>query len=58
LTPHRAYCAGLDAARNGDDLADVVLVALRSWPLDEGLGELAELIACASLGYWTEGGGR
>lgn len=56
-TPHRAYVAGWEAARRGEDLVTVVHAALRTWPLDEGLGELAELIACASLGFWTEGGG-
>src|SRR5262245_8860156 len=57
-TPHKAYVAGREAARRGDDLVVVVTAALRTWPMDEGLGELAELITCASLGYWTEGGGR
>jgi hypothetical protein len=58
-TVHRAYCMGWDAARRGDDLVVVVHAALRTWPMDEGLGELAELITSASLGYWTaEGGSR
>jgi hypothetical protein len=58
FTPHRAYCIRRDAARGGDDLVTVVHAALCTWPRDEGLRELAELIVCASLGYWTEGGGR
>jgi hypothetical protein len=57
-TPHQAYCVGWDAARRGNDMVTVVHAALRTWPMDEGLSELAELIVCASLGYWTEGGGR
>jgi hypothetical protein len=57
-TPHKAYCIGWNASRRGDDLVTVVHAALRTWPLDEGLDELAELITCASLGFWTgEGGG-
>lgn len=55
MTPHRAYCEGLEASRRGDDLATVVYDALLRWPLDD-LPELAELIASASLGYWVEGG--
>jgi hypothetical protein len=57
-TPHQAYRCGWDASHRGDDLVTVIDAALRTWPLDEGLGELAELIVCASLGYWTEGGGQ
>lgn len=54
-TPHKAYCAGLEASQRGDDLATVTYDALLRWPMDD-LGELAELIASASLGYWTGGG--
>jgi hypothetical protein len=58
-TLDKAYVAGWDASRRGDDLVVVVYAALRSWPLDEGLGELAELITSASYGYHTaEGGAR
>jgi len=54
-TPHRAYVAGMEASRRGDDLATVVYDALLRWPMDS-LPELAELITNASLGYWvTEG---
>ncbi|MHB1558587.1 MAG: hypothetical protein ACYC61_14110 [Isosphaeraceae bacterium] len=55
-TPHQAYCVGHDAAVRGDDLHSVVFAALRTWPLDLGLGELAELIASAAFGYWHKGG--
>jgi hypothetical protein len=58
-TAHQAYCAGHDAARRGEDLVMVVHAALRTWPMDEGLAELAELITSASYGYHTaEGGAR
>jgi hypothetical protein len=56
-TPHQAYCAGWDAGRRGDDLVIVVHAALCTWPMDEGLRGLAELIVCAQMG-WTEGGAR
>lgn len=53
-TPHQAYTVGAEAARRGDDLHTVVYAALRSWPIDLGLDELAELVTSATLGYWTE----
>jgi hypothetical protein len=54
---HRAYCYGLDASRNGVDLATVIYDAAMSWPLAD-VHAWCELVACASLGYWTgEGGG-
>ena len=57
-TPHRAYCAGLDAASRGEDLATVIYIAALTWPMAD-IREWAELVACASLGFWTaEGGGR
>ena len=60
-TPHAAYCAGLEAARQGKNLAKVVHSVLEGWPADRGLAELAEIVTCTSLGYWTrrtEGGAR
>jgi hypothetical protein len=54
ITPHRAYCLGLEASRGQVDLSTVVTDALLRWPGE--VPELAELIACASLGYWVEGG--
>jgi hypothetical protein len=54
-TPHQAYAAALAASRCGEDFSSVVHWALLKWPLD-GLPELAELIASASLGYWTDDG--
>lgn len=56
-TPHQAYCVGHDAAVRGDDLVHVVYAALRRWPLDHGVNELAELIASAALGFWGAEGG-
>jgi hypothetical protein len=55
-TPHQAYCAGWDAARRGDDLANVIYDAALRWPMGD-LHDWCELVACASLGYWTGEGG-
>jgi hypothetical protein len=56
-TPHTAYVAGWAAARRGDDLATVIYDAALTWPMGD-VHDWAELVACASLGYWSEGGPR
>jgi hypothetical protein len=50
-SPHKAYCHGLETGRRGDDLGEMIVDALRFWPMDTGFKGLAELIACAVVGY-------
>jgi hypothetical protein len=52
-TGYQAHCIGLAAAERGEDLVYTVHAALQTWRLDPGLWELAELITCMTLGYWT-----
>ncbi len=56
-TSYDAYVAGMSACRAGTDLAVVVHEAVLKWPLSDH-HRWCELVASASLGYWTEGGRR
>lgn len=52
LNDHDVYCAGLDASREGTDLADLVFVAFARWP--DTAREVCQAIASAAVGWCAD----